>query len=180
MTSTENVHGADNQQERLIKIGWIIGFVEGEGCFSVAFVKQPDRKKRRGYTTGIQVWCEFAVTQGESSLAALKEIKEFFGVGNIYLNKRYDNHREHLYRYAVRKQEDLQKVIIPFFNSYPMRTIKGEQFKRFRYIAEQMALKKHLTPEGIIEIAQIAEQMNARKSRGELIRILREHTSRPD
>ena len=41
--------GADNQQERLIKTGWVIGFVEGEGCFSIGFIKQPDRESRRGY-----------------------------------------------------------------------------------------------------------------------------------
>ena len=169
---------ADNQQERLVKIGWIIGFVEGEGCFSVGFIKQPDRGKRRGYKTGVQVWCEFAVTQGESSLSALKEIQKFFGVGNIYLNKRYDNHREHLYRYVVRKRNDLLNVIIPFFSSYPMHTVKYEQFKKFRYVLDQIVLNKHLTDEGIIELALIAEKMNARKSRSELIRILREHTPR--
>ena len=59
-----------------------------------------------------------------------------------------------------------------------MRTAKREQFKKFSYILSQILQKKHLTHKGIIEIAQIAEQMNARKSRSELIRILREHTSR--
>ena len=29
--SSENLSDADNQQERLIKIGWIVGFVDGEG-----------------------------------------------------------------------------------------------------------------------------------------------------
>ena len=28
---------AENQQERLIKIGWVTGFVDGEGCFSINF-----------------------------------------------------------------------------------------------------------------------------------------------
>ncbi len=44
--------GADNQQERLIKLGWVIGFVDGEGCFSIGFIRQPNRLKRKGYTTG--------------------------------------------------------------------------------------------------------------------------------
>jgi hypothetical protein len=30
MKSSENVTDADNQQERLIKTGWIVGFVDGE------------------------------------------------------------------------------------------------------------------------------------------------------
>jgi hypothetical protein len=35
---------------------------------------------------------------------------------------------------------------------------------------------RHLLPAGLIEIAEIAEKMNRKKSRQELIRILRDHT----
>jgi hypothetical protein len=69
---SDNSVGAENQQERLIEFrGWVIGFVDGEGCFSVGFIRQPNRKGRRGYRTGYQVAHEFAVTQGRSSLACL-------------------------------------------------------------------------------------------------------------
>src|SRR5947208_15070097 len=37
--SCENATGADNQQERLRTVGWIVGFVDGEGCFSVTIQK---------------------------------------------------------------------------------------------------------------------------------------------
>jgi hypothetical protein len=36
---SENMLGADNQQERLRTVGWIVGFVDGEGCFSVTIQK---------------------------------------------------------------------------------------------------------------------------------------------
>ena len=66
---SDNPGGADNQQERLIEFrGWVIGFVDGEGCFSIGFIRQPDRMGRRGYMTGYQVAHEFAVTQGASSV----------------------------------------------------------------------------------------------------------------
>lgn len=61
---SDNPSDAENQQERLIKIGWITGFVDGEGCFSINFIRQPHRVNRRGYKTGFQVAHEFAVTQG--------------------------------------------------------------------------------------------------------------------
>jgi hypothetical protein len=168
---------ADNQQERLI--GWIVGFTEGEGCFSIGFIKQPQRKSRKGYQTGIQVWHEFAITQGARSLSALEKIKTFFGVGNIYINKRYDNHREHLYRYVVRRREDLLKVIIPFFENNEMHTIKKQQFERFLKVLTLVQDEKHLTWEGLEEIIKIAETMNFRKSKTPLIRILRDHTPKP-
>ena len=53
-----------------------------------------------------QVAHEFAVTQGESSLSALRELEEFFGVGMLVPNRRSDDHREHLYRYMVRRPAD--------------------------------------------------------------------------
>ncbi len=173
---TENVLSAENQQERLISGDWIVGFVEGEGCFSIGFVKQPNRSYKKGYKTGIQVWHEFAITQGASSLTALEEIKDFFGIGKIYINKRYDNHKEHLYRYVVRNREDLQNVIIPFFKTHNMHTHKKEQFEKFVLAFEIVLDKEHLNPEGLIKIIRIAESMNAKKDRSDLIRILREHT----
>ena len=52
----DNVLGADNQQESLIELrGWVIGFVDGEGCFSIGFVRQPDRTERKA--TGPDIRC---------------------------------------------------------------------------------------------------------------------------
>jgi hypothetical protein len=90
----DNVSGAENQQERLIEQrGWVIGFVDGEGCFSIGFVRQHDRAGRKGYKTGYQVSHDFVVTQGASSVSCLYELREFFGVGQVYVNRRSDNHR---------------------------------------------------------------------------------------
>src|SRR3954462_13732348 len=98
---SENLDSAENQQERLIRTGWVIGFVDGEGCFSIGFIRQAGGRGRSGYRTGYQVAHEFAVTQGAQSVSCLQELASFFGVGQVLANKRYDNHREHLYRYVV-------------------------------------------------------------------------------
>ena len=174
--SSDNLTSADNQQERLIKIGWITGFVDGEGCFSIGFVKQFGNSSRKGYTTGYQVWYEFAVTQGEKSLSSLEELQKFFGVGNIYINKRHDNHKENLYRYVVRKRVDLEKVIVPFFTTHPLRTAKNDDFKKFAQCLSMISTRFHLTDEGLVEIAKIAQTMNRRKPRDYLIRIPRDYT----
>src|ERR1700676_3759388 len=91
---SENVMDADNQQERLITVGWVVGFVDGEGCFSVAIQRCSVVK------LGWQVFPEFVVTQGAKSLAALEALQQFFGCGRIHINRRHDNHKEHLYRYC--------------------------------------------------------------------------------
>jgi LAGLIDADG endonuclease len=173
---SDNPNGAENQQERLTRAGWIVGFVDGEGCFSVGFIKQHGDANRRGYKTGYQVTHEFVVTQGEQSVACLEDLREFFGFGQVIINKRYDDHREHLYRYVVRKRSDLLETVIPFFQSHPLRSAKRQNFEKFARCVELVSQDRHLSPQGLIEIAEIAESMNRQKSRQDLIRILRGHT----
>ena len=167
---------ADNQQERLINIGWVLGFVDGEGCFSIGFTKQPNRKNRRGYKTGFQVSHEFAVTQGEKNLSSLQSLQRFFGVGMVVINRRHDNHKEHLYRYVVRRRRDLLNVIIPFFSKNHLRTTKQNDFEMFARCVVLINKGQHLTKEGLISIAETTEKMNRKKSRQLFIRILRGHT----
>src|SRR3990167_7342937 len=109
--SSNKASSAGNQQERL-NPWWIVGFVDGEGCFSVSTFKNHTCK------SGYQTLCEFVVTQGERSKKALEGIKEYFGCGAIYINRRYDNHKYNLLRYCVRKRKDLKDKIIPFFQRY--------------------------------------------------------------
>jgi hypothetical protein len=170
------VSGAGNQQERLLRIGWVIGFVDGEGCFSVGFVRQPDRAGRKGYKTGYQVAHEFAVTQGAKSVSCLHELVDFFGVGSVIANQRHDNHREHLYRYVVRRRADLIETIIPFFVAHPMHSSKQRDFEKFARCVEMIDLGVHRTHSGLADIAEITQTMNRQKPRQDLIRILRDHT----
>lgn len=176
MSTSNNATSAENQQERLIKLGWLIGFVDGEGCFSINFIKQPDRPNRKGYRSGIQVGHEFAVTQGIKSKSALLAIKKFFGIGKLYINKRYDNHKEHLLRYTVRRRNDLLKIIIPFFERYPLQTSKRKDFHLFAKCLRMIEKNQHLQIKGLIKIMKISEKMNHMKPKSYLIKILRNQT----
>jgi hypothetical protein len=173
---SDNLEGAENQQERLIRLGWVTGFVDGEGCFSIGFIRQSGGEGRNGYRTGYQVSHEFVVTQGAQSAVALHDLEAFFGVGQVLLNKRYDNHREHLLRYVVRRRTDLIDTIIPFFRQYPLRTAKQRNFEKFAACVELIEQGHHLSSEGLADLAEIAETMNRQKPRADLIRILRGHT----
>lgn len=148
----------ENQQERLQTIGWIVGYVDGEGCFSVSMIRNNTT------TFGWQVFPEFVITQGEKSKKSLEEIQRFFHCGKIFENNRKDNHREKLLRYCVRSRKDLIAVIIPFFQEYPLRTAKKEDFQKFVRIVLMLEKNKHLTQSGLVKIAQVIETMNRRKT----------------
>ena len=158
MLKSKNVSRADNQQERLKKVGWIIGYVDGEGCFSVSLFRNKTTK------FGWQVFPEFVVTQGEKSKKSLEILIKFFKCGKIFLNKRYDNHNENLYRYCVRSKKDLSEVIIPFFKENQLKTAKKEDFKIFAKIVEMMNKNQHFNLEGMKKIAKMIEKMNRKKS----------------
>lgn len=155
VSSTKKI--PDNQQERLKTIGWIVGYVDGEGCFSVSMIR--NKKTRYGW----QVFPEFIITQGEKSLNSLQFIRRFFGCGRIFINRRHDNHRENLYRYCIRSIKDLDEKIIPFFKKNKLKTAKKKDFEIFIRIIKLMLKKKHFDFNGLKKIANLIQEMNRKK-----------------
>lgn len=156
---TNKVTSADNQQERPKTTGWVVGFTDGEGCFSVSIVHN------KTSSIGWQVMPEFVATQGERSLGALRILQKFFGCGNIFVNRRYDNHTENLYRFCTRSLRDLNEKVVPFFRNHPLQTAKQEEFERFAKIMDLVKKRQHLSLEGVRQIAEIAGQMNIKRAR---------------
>jgi hypothetical protein len=157
MSVSDNVSGADNQQESPWFAGWIVGFIDGEGTFSVSIYRN------RTTSLGWQLRPEFVVTQGERSVVVLHELREFFGCGEVYVNRRRDNHREHIYRYCVRRLVDLVERIVPFFEEHQLRTAKRTDFERFAEVVRAMQQGAHLTVSGMARMAEIAQSMNRHK-----------------
>jgi hypothetical protein len=153
----DNPSSAGDQQERPRFEQWVVGFVDGEGCFSVPIFR--NAKTRMGW----QVQPEFVVVQGVRSASVLEDLQAFFGCGSVSTNRRSDNHREDISRYVVRRLADLRGRIIPFFEDHPLRTAKIDEFRKFSTIVELMSEGRHLRMEGLAEIAAIAETMNHRK-----------------
>jgi hypothetical protein len=149
---------ADNQQGRLDPL-WIVGFVDGEGCFSISIFKNITT------TSGFQIFPEFVVTQGAKSLSVLEGIQDYFECGKIYENRRKDDHRENLYRYCVRSLDDIQYKIIPFFEQYSLQTAKQQDFLAFCRVINLMRKRIHLTEDGLKTIREIAGTTNRRKLR---------------
>jgi LAGLIDADG endonuclease len=93
---SDNVSGADNQQERLD--GYISGYVDGEGCFAVAVNRNPSCR------SGYQLVPEFHVSQNGDRAQVLDLIRErFAGSGYIKSNGRKDR----AVVYVVRRRADL-------------------------------------------------------------------------
>ena len=145
---------ADNQQERLEISNWLAGFTDGEGAFTVSILKNPTSK------IGWQVFPEFIVTQGAKSKEVLDLFKEILKCGNVYVNRRFDNHNEDIYRFCVRSLKDLNTKVIPFFTEHRLRTHKKIDFDIFCEVMKCVSNGKHLHTLGLKEIANLAMKMN--------------------
>ena len=76
-----------------------------------------------------------------------------------YLNyERYRKWRPH-FKYKVSNLADITQKVIPFFDKYPLQAKKKKSFELFSKVANLMLLKKHLNPEGILEIKNLKEQI---------------------
>ena len=127
---------------------WVVGFVDGEGCFHVGINAHADMK------VGYQVLPEFTVVQHERDAQVLHGLKAFFGCGVVRVN-----HGDRL-AYRVRSLEHLRERIVPFFLSHPLKTKKNVDFLKFRDVLLLMERGEHLTPEGIENIRRITAVMN--------------------
>ena len=129
---------------------WIVGFVDGEGCFFVGINPHPEM------TAGYQILPEFTVVQHKRDIQILHGLKMFFGCGVVRTN-----HGDRM-AYRVRDLKHLSQIVIPFFERHSLKTKKNVDFIKFRKILLIMERKEHLTPEGIEKIRIIASTMNTR------------------
>lgn len=134
---------------------WIVGFVDGEGCFHVAI------NKNKETALGVQIQPEFTVVQHEQNIQVLYALKEYFECGVVRRN-----HGER-FAYRVRGAKHLRDTIIPFFEEHKLKTKKRIDFEKFRKVCLMIERGEHLTQEGVLAIQKIQEDMNRKaKTKG--------------
>jgi len=150
--------GGDHQQGRPsgceLPPDYIAGFVDGEGCFSVSVHPHPTVR----YGTRWLIAPSFQVSQHRDSVRILEDLRTYFGCGRVATK----GPRSSVMTFVVYRRDDLEAVIIPFFERYQLRSAKREDFIKFARIVRLMQSKAHRNDEGFREIIQIAFSMNAR------------------
>nr|ABM89081.1 putative homing endonuclease [Chlamydiales symbiont of Xenoturbella westbladi] len=116
---------------------WIVGFVDGRGCFHISVNRQ------KQMTGGYWILPEFTVVQHERDVQVLYALKAYFGCGVVRRN------HGNWMAYRVRGIEHLTEMIIPFFEKHKLKTRKGVGFQKFRKILLKMKNGVPLSTEGI-------------------------------
>jgi hypothetical protein len=154
---SENPSGADNQQEtagpsNVLDPNWVVGFVDGEGCFCVSVHRSSNMRRHGGW----QLQPVFHVYQHLDHREVLESMISFFGCGRL----RPKGPASSVLTFAVEALRDLETVVVPFFEKHPL-VVKSADFVTFAAIVRSMRAKEHLTRSGFERIVHLAYGMNA-------------------
>ncbi len=134
---------------------YIVGFVDGEGCFCVSISEHKTLKRRR------EVRLLFEIEVREDDLPILRQIQSVLGCGAIYhlTYERYEQWKPHV-KLKVSSIKEIITFVIPFFDAHPLRAKKRKSYKLFREVALMMQEKQHLTDKGFKQIERLKQRMN--------------------
>ncbi len=155
--SSENPTGADNQQETpsccsVLDPKWVVGFVDGEGCFSVSVHRSAMMRRHRGW----QLQPVFHVYQHRDHREVLEAMIPMFGCGRV----RPKGPNSSVWTFAVDGLQSLEEAVVPFFEMHQLVVKKGD-FEAFAAIVRAMRRKEHLSPDGFERLVRLAYGMNA-------------------
>lgn len=140
---------------------YIVGFVEGEGCFAITISKHKTKK------LGLDARLVFEIELRGDDRPVLEKIKNYFGVGHIYnLNYKRYGWFPHA-KYSVHSLEDLKKTIVPFFKKYRLKGKKAKDFQLFCQAIDVFTHKKHLTIDGLTKLKDLRKFMNKKRPFGQ-------------
>ncbi|MEM1944363.1 MAG: LAGLIDADG family homing endonuclease [Nitrososphaerota archaeon] len=125
---------------------YIVGLVDGEGCFSISVKKQDNTR------FGWVIDPVFHVSQRKEGLAVLQVLRRFFNCGRIIPKPGQD---ETMIQYVVDARKHLAEKIIPFFMKHKP-IIKWHAFHSFAEIVEALERGEHRSPEGFRKLVEKA------------------------
>ena len=146
------------EQIRRVKLHpqYVIGFIDGEGSFSVSIGKHKTLKR------GLEVRPEFEIELRADDRDILERICVTIGCGRIY-DLSYDRYGWYPHvKYKIGSKFDMQKYLFPFFDRHKPQAKKGEVYKRFREIVMMTLRKEHLTDKGFEKIVRLRDEIRAR------------------
>jgi len=111
---------------------WFAGFVDGEGCFWAYAIDRPEYKTH---------WLGLEIKLRADDADVLRLIHTTLKVGSI-TRRNYKAPDKPQVRYRVNKIRDLQSVIVPLFEQYPLRSKKARDFEIWKAAVGVASLSK--------------------------------------
>jgi len=128
--------------------GWLSGFASAVGHFDVRF----EIKNNKPFIRPRPI---FNICQHISELELFKKMQEEYGIGFITQNKKNQS-----VSFIVTSLKEIDKVLFPIFDKYPLSSGKLKAYLVFKGIVKKMLIKEHLTLEGLLGIIEASYYIN--------------------
>lgn len=137
--------------ENILNPNWLAGFTTGEGCFDILI------SKSKNYKIGFKTQLRFRIAQHCRDKVLLTSIVKYLNCGTLYKAGKSG------IDFTVTKLSDLNNIIIPFFEKYPLYGLKLLNYFDWCKIAQLINAEAHLTSEGFNLIRSIKSKMNSKR-----------------
>lgn len=150
-SSVEDSSINDSNNDLKFTGGWISGFIQSDGCFTITFEKK---------STGLFIKPKpiFVLTQDASEEKLFKSLREFLDVGYITRNKTDVS-------YYITSLKGLKNILFPILDKNPLKYGKLKAYLIFKNIVEEMLNKKHLNLDGLLCIIYASFNLNVETGR---------------
>ena len=130
----------------------LTGLVDAEGCFRISILNNRNFKQDKGNVAfNTRLYFQLSLHRKDENL--LKLLKDSLKVGKIYKS------RPDIYDLQVSSIKDI-KLIIEFFDQYPLITQKYGDYVLFKEAYELINNKEHLTLNGLLKLIALKASSN--------------------
>ena len=134
---------------------YIIGFIDGEGSFSVSIYYDEKMKDK----IFIRPVLEIELRADDRKI--LERIQRTLRCGIIFECK-YERYGWYPHmKYRINRFDEVTGILIPFLEKYPLQAKKAEVFKYFKKIVQKRMKGEHLTKKGVREIIELRRKIRA-------------------
>lgn len=140
-------------QRKALNPHYVIGFIDGEGSFSVSINHHKTLK------SGIEIKPEFEIELRADDREILERIAVTIGTGIIY-DCSYERYGWYPHtKYKISSTKEMANKLFPFLDRYHLQAKKRQNYLVFKKIVGMMLKKQHLTGSGLKKIRVLREQI---------------------
>jgi len=145
--------GKEQIQRAKLNPWYVIGFIDGEGSFSVSIGRHQTLR------SGIEIHPQFEIELRDDDREILERIVVTIGCGKIY-DCSYERYGWYPHaKFKIGSTRDMVEYLFPFLDRYPLQAKKAKAYRLFREIVLMMRRKAHLTEDGLKKIQLLRNEI---------------------
>lgn len=132
--------------KEIVNPNWLVGFVDGDGCFHIVTQKTESSSK---------VWLAFQITQHSRDTSLMESIVKYLDCGKVY-----NRNSTPAVDFRVYNLDTISSKIIPFFLEHKLQSVKSLDFYLFQEASVLLLNGEHRNSDGLEKVYNLKSRMN--------------------